>query len=102
MKTQNIILLGVGGAAAVGGIWWLAKRPQGPLAQDVFAGIMGVLIIAYYLKPDGTYLQVMTGHRMVEGGTYSINVSEPCVLDYDGYHYELQAGWNTIIWKKTA
>ena len=103
MRNSSKAFMVVGTIGVVlGGVWLLTRAPaEAPLVEDAWASIAPYLTMAYYLNPETGYWEaVFWDTRLVEGGTYSINVSQPCTLSYDGYYYELDAGWNTITWGK--
>lgn len=70
----------------------------GVTAAVGWATIWPYVIIAYYWDGVG-WIQVLYETILVDGTEYSIQVTQDCVLNYNGYYFQLYAGWNTIIWQ---
>jgi len=89
--------LGLGMAAIVGMV--ALAQARGLRADVSFASISPYLELAYYLNPQTeSWELVVANTRIRDGGTYSISVTQDCILTYNNYYYELSAGWNQIVW----
>lgn len=101
MERRDKIVIGVVvGIAAALGIYSLT-RAVGPRASAAFQSISPYLAIAYYWNPKTDAWELVVADTQIrDGGMYSINVTANCTLTYDGYYYELAAGWNEIVWQK--
>lgn len=76
----------------------MMDEAAGVTARVGWASIWPYVVIAYYWGGQG-WIQVLYDTILVDGMEYHIQVTQNCVLNYNGYYFQLYAGWNQITWQ---
>lgn len=96
---MNILILLIALLAGVAAWYFLRKKVT--TWGDVSVDIAPYIITGLWLDGE-TWRNLADDHVMIEGTTYAIQVSQSCILSWNGYHFPLAAGNNTIVWEQTV
>lgn len=106
MARNTTTLLSVGAIVVIAatGLYMALRRKKLPI-ENQLASIMPYLVIVQHPWDYGIFFydpkspETSTLEKLMDGLRYEINVIKECDLIYNGYKYELDAGWNTIVWQ---